>query len=401
MRTFRDTLIGSARPAILAAAGAVGLILLIACANMASLQLSRAVVREREIATRRALGAQRSHLTSQLLIESLLLSSLGGIFGVALAFGLHRVLLGLASGLLPRLYEVRLDLPVLSFAAGVSVLAGLVFGMAPAVWAFTRNLAGSMRGQRHARARHILIGDPRQALVVMQVTVAVVLVSAAALLLRNLAELRSVDPGFSSAGVGGARIYLDDAVYASDPQQAAYFEDLLERLRSVPGIETAGASSGLPMDPLTIDYDLPYTLPGEEEIETTRQAHFRTVTPGYLETLGAPLLRGRMIAASDRADGEQVVVINETFARLAWGQRDPVGESFAIYGGRRSLQVIGVVGDVRFHGPAEQTRPAFFVPHSQASYSAMTVIARTASGRERKEQQAKDRLPAPPQHATP
>ncbi len=380
LRTFRDTLIGSAQPAILAAAGAVGLILLIACANMASLQLSRAVVREREIATRRALGAQRRHLTSQLLIESLLLSSLGGVFGVALAFGLHRVLIGLAAGLLPRLYEIRLDLPVLAFAAGVSVLSGLVFGLAPAIWAFTRNLAGSMRGRRHARARRTLIADPRQALVVMQVTVAVVLVSAAALLLRNLAELRSVEPGFNSAGVGGARIYLDDAAYASDPQQAAYFEDLLERLRAAPGIVAAGASSGLPMDPMTIDYDLPYTLPGEEEVETTRQAHFRTITPGYLETLGTPLLRGRMIATSDRADGEQVAVINETFARLAWGGHNPVGESFAIYGGRRSLQVIGVVGDVRFHGPSEQTRPAFFVPHSQASYSAMTVIARSASG---------------------
>ena len=379
LRTFRDTLIGSARPAILAAAGAVGLILLIACANMASLQLSRAVVREREIATRRALGAQRRQLTSQLLIESLLLSSLGGVFGVALAFVLHRVLIGLADGLLPRLYDVRLDLPVLAFAAGASVLAGLVFGMAPAIWAFTRDLAGAMRGQRHARTQHTALADPRQALVVMQVTVAVVLVTAASLLLRNLAELRSIDPGFSSAGVVGARIYLDDKAYSSDPQQAAYFDDLLERLRATPGIVAAGATSGLPMDPLTIDYDLPYTLPGQDPSDAVRQAHFRTVTPGYLETLGSPLRRGRFIAASDRADTEQVAVINETFARVAWGERDPVGESFSLYGGRRSLQVIGVVGDVRFHGPSEQTRPAFFVPHSQASYSAMTVIARTAS----------------------
>ncbi len=377
LRTFRDSLIGSAQPAILAAAGAVGLILLIACANMASLLLSRAVVREREIATRRALGAQRRQLTTQLLIESLLLSSLGGLFGVALAFVLHRVLIGLADGLLPRLYDVRLDLPVLAFGVGVSLAAGLVFGMAPAVWAFTRDLAGAMRGLRHARARHSLLADPRQALVVMQVTVAVVLVTAAALLLRNLAELRSVDPGFRSAGLSGARIYLDDNAYTSDQQEAAYFSDLLERLRATPGIIAAGASSGLPMDPLTIDYDLPYTLPGEEASETLRQAHFRTITPGYLETLGAPLQRGRSIATTDRADTEPVAVINQTFARVAWGESDPVGESFAIYGGRRSLRVVGVVGDVRFHGPSEVTRPAFFVPHSQTTYGAMTVIART------------------------
>ncbi len=378
LRTFRDSLIGSARPAILAAAGAVGLILLIACANMASLLLSRAVVREREIATRRALGAQRGQLTTQLLIESLLLSSLGGLLGIALAFFLHRVLIGLAAGLLPRLYDVRLDLPVLGFAVGVSVLAGLIFGMAPAVWAFTRDLAGAMRGLRHARTRHTPLADPRQALVVMQVTVAVVLVTGAALLLRNLAELRSVDPGFSSAGLGGARIYLDDNAYTNDSQEAAYFVDVLERLRTTPGIVAAGASSGLPMDPLTIDYDLPYTLPGEEPSDSTRQAHFRTITPGYLEALGAPIQRGRSILASDRDDTERVAVINETFARVAWGERDPIGESFAIHGGSLSLRVVGVVGDVRFHGPSEQTRPAFFLPHSQMTYGAMTVIARTA-----------------------
>ncbi|MEM7585793.1 MAG: ADOP family duplicated permease [Acidobacteriota bacterium] len=376
---FRQALIGSAQPAILAAAGAVGLILLIACANMASLLLSRAVVREREIATRRALGAQRRQLTTQLLSESLLLSGLGGVLGVGLAFFLHRVLLDLASGLLPRLYDVRLDLPVLGFAVGISLLAGLVFGLAPAIWAFTRDLAGAMRGRRHARSRQSPMSDPRQALVVMQVAVAVVLVTAAALLLRNLAELRAVEPGFEITGLGGARVYLDDDAYSSDAQEIDYYLALLERLRATPGIVAAGASSGLPLDPLTIDYDLPYALPGEPESETLRQAHFRTITPGYLETLGVPLLRGRVLAASDRSDTEKVAVINETFARVAWGESNPVGESFSIYGGSRTLQVVGVVGDVRFHGPAEQTRPAFFVPHTQTSYGSMTVIARSAS----------------------
>ncbi len=383
VRGFRDSLVGNARPAILAAAGAVGLILLIACANMASLLLSRAVMREREIATRRALGAQRHQLTSQLLAESVLLSGLGGICGVVLALALHRVLLGLAAGLLPRLYDVRLDLPVLGFAAAVSLVAGLIFGLAPVTFAFTRDLAGAMRGAlsgRSARARGRGFTGVRQLLVIAQVAVAVVLVVAAALLLRSLTELRGVASGFDAAGVGGARIYLDASAYPEDAEQVAYFRGLIERLEAAPGIAAAGASSGLPMDPLTIDYDLPYTLPGETAEDSLRQAHFRTVTPGYLDALGVPLRQGRMLTTTDRADTESVALINETFAQVAWGDRDPVGQHFSIYGGRRQLSVIGVVADVRFHGPGEATRPAFFVPHTQTTYGSMTVIARGHDG---------------------
>ncbi len=378
---FADAIIGSARPALFAAAGAVGLILLIACANMASLLLSRALVREREIATRRALGAQRRQLMTQLVVESVSLAALGGVLGVAIAVGLHRVLLGLATGLVPRLYDVRLDLPVLAFAIAVTLLTGVIFGLAPAAFAFTRDLAGAMRGAAaSSRAGHSGWMGARQLLVVTQVSLAVVLLAASALMVRSLSELRAIDPGFRSDGVGGARIYIDDDAYPDDEHEAAYFTSLLERLRAMPGIAAAGASSGLPMDPQTIDYDLPYTLAGESPEGAQRQAHFRTVTPGYLETLGVPLLRGRPLALTDRRDGEQVALINETFARVAWGGRDPVGETFSIYGGRRELRVVGVVGDVRFHGPGQTTRPAFFVPYTQMTYSAMAVVARAADG---------------------
>ncbi len=376
MIPFRDTLVGSARPGILATAGAVGLILLVACANMASLLLSRAVVREREIATRRALGASRGQLTTQLLSESLALAVLGGLLGVGLAFALHRVLLGLAGGLVPRLADVRLDEPVLAFAAAASVVTGVLFGLAPVGFAMTRNLAGAMRA--HGSQTGAGLPRVRQLLVVSQVAVAVVLVTAAALFLRSLSELDAVDPGFHGAGVGGARIYLDDTAYPDDAHEFTYFEQILERLRATPGIVSAGATSGLPMDPQTIDYDLPYTLPGEASEDASRQAHFRTVSPGYLETLDVPLLRGRPLRASDRADSESVAVINATFARIAWGDADPVGDSFAIYGGRRALRVVGVVGDVRFHGPGQETRPAFFVPYGQMTYGAMTVVVRAA-----------------------
>lgn len=376
---FRDTLVGTVRPALLGAFGAVGLILLIACANMASLMLSRAVMRGREIATRRALGAGHRQIASQLLAESVLLSLLGGAVGVVLAMVFHLLTTGWATGLIPRLSDVRLDLPVLAFAAAASISTGVVFGLAPVIFACGRDLASAMRGGVAAAARgHGTSGivRSRQMLVIGQVAVAVVLVTTAALFIRSLGELRSVEPGFRSAGVGGARIYLDDVAYADDAAELGYFERLLERLRATPGIERAGVTSGLPLDALTIDYDLPYTLPGETEQDSTRQAHFRTISPDYLETLGVPLLRGRALSPRDRADTEAVAVINETFARVAWPDGDPVGEAFAIYGGRRQIRVVGVVGDVRFHGPGEATRPAFFVPFTQITYGAMAVVAR-------------------------
>lgn len=377
-RSFARTLVGGARPAILAVAGAVGLILLIACANVANLLLSRAVGREREIATRRALGARHRQLAAQLLTESLLLALMGGVLGTGLAVGLHRLVLRLADDLIPRLYDVRLDWPVLGFAAAASVIIGLIFGLAPALYALSRDLSGAMRG--NSQRGRMGLGFARRLLVVAQVAVAVVLVAAAALFLRSLVAIEAVDPGFRTAGIGGARIFLDDKAYGDDARELAYFESVLERLRSMPGISHAGATSGLPMDALTIDFDLPFTLPGEPAGDTLRQAHFRSISPGYLETLGIPLLRGRPLDATDRADAEPVALINATFARIGWGERDPVGETFSIYGGRRQLRVVGVVGDVRFHGKSRPTRPAFFVPFTQTTYGAMAVVARAEDG---------------------
>ena len=379
LRGFTDNLVGGVRPALITVGGAAALLMLIACANVASLLLSRAVGREREIATQRALGAGRLRLTFQLLTESVVLSLLGGVLGIALTGALHRLLLGLANGLVPRLHDVRIDPPVLAFAAGLSVLTGMVFGLAPALYAGATDLNRAMRQSGSVGVRRTT-SRARQGLVVVQVALAVVLVAAAALFLRSLSALSSVDTGFRTAGVGGARVYLDDNAYGNDPAELAYFEQVLERLRAMPGIVEAGATSGLPMDPQTIDYDLPYTLPGKTEEDASRQAYFRAVSPGYLETLGVPLVRGRALSATDRTDGEPIALVNETFARTAWGDRDPVGETFGIYGGRRSLRVVGVVGDVRFHGHAEVTRPAFFVPMSQTVYGAMTVLARGRDG---------------------
>jgi predicted permease len=365
---FRETLVGSARPAILLAAAAVSLILLIACANTANLLLSRAAMRFMEMATRRAIGARRSQLVSQLTAESLALAALGGVIGVLGAIGLHRVLIAMAPAYLPRLASVRLDLPVLAFSVAITLATGLVFGLVPL--AHTLRAGGSPRSGSGQ-------GWASDALVVAQVTLSVVLLVSAALMVRSLGALQRVPLGFDVDGIAGARIYLDDEAYPDEARQALYFESLLERLRARGDIDAAGAGSGLPMDPVTVDYDLPYTLPGREGTEVdVAQAFFRTITPGFFETLGVPLKAGRRFDSRDRADAEKVALINETFARVAWPERNPVGESFLL-NGRLELRVVGVVGDVHFTGPSATYKPEFYLPHPQRPFGAMTVVTRS------------------------
>lgn len=373
---FREALVGSVRPSILLAFAGVGLLLLISCANMANLLLARASGREREIATRRALGARARQVFATTLSESLLLATLGGLFGVLLALAIQRLLVALAPPGLPRIDAVRIDLPVLVFTLAISLLAGLLFGMAPALHALAldpiRSLRAGQAGPGAMRLRH--------ALLVLQLAVAVVLLSGATLMMQTLLALSSVDPGFRISGVGGARIYLDDDAYPGDPEEAAYFEQLLDRLAGQAGVERVGLTSGLPLDPVTIDYDLPYTLPGQPESDDVTQAFFRTVSEGYFETLGMKLLAGRTFDGSERAGGDNVAVINAHFAEQAWPGKSAVGETFLIYGGSRQLRVVGVVDDVRFSGPAMAYKPEFFLPFRQMTYGAMTAVVLAPSG---------------------
>jgi putative ABC transport system permease protein len=380
LKPFHETIVGSARPALVLASVAVGLLLLIACSNTASLLLSRAAVRAREMATRRALGAGRPQIASQLLAESLALALPSCLAGIGLAFGLHRALLALASSYLPRVHEVRLDLPILAFAVAISILSAVLFGLAPVFYTFSLNLAQQMGGGASSGGGlGRSVPWQSRALVVSQLALAASLLLAATLMARSLLNLHTVNPGFRIQGIEAARVYLDDRAYGDDEAQEAYFRALVERLDARADVESAGATSGLPLDPITIDFDLPYTLPGEEpSTREVKQAFFRTITPGYLETMGIPLLAGRPFDSGDRAGGRPVALVNETFARLAWPDRDPVGERFSIYSGKLELNIVGVVGDVRFGSPASPPKPEFYVPHPQASYSAMTVAVRAA-----------------------
>ena len=374
-----EWVVGRTRPAILVAFGAVGLVLLIACANMANLLLARAAVREREMATRRALGASRRRILRQVLTESGLLAILGGGLGVLLALAGHQLLIRLSPGILPRLGDVRLDLPVLGFAAAVSLATGMVFGLAPALHATGVNLGGALAEGGRGAAGSRRFRRARTALVVAQVAVAVTLLAGAGLLLRSLWGLTQVDPGFRAEGAVAARIGLDDAAYPDNDAEGQYFERLLERLRAQPGMRAAGVVSGLPMDPLGIDFAIPYEAEGQSfgEDEQRSRADFRVASSGYFASLGVPLLSGRDFDDRD-GKGKPVTIVNQTMARQVWPGENPIGRRLTIYfSGRDTYEVVGVVDDVKFRGLSAEPRPEMYLPLARAPFGWMTVVART------------------------
>ena len=377
---FRENVVGEVRSALLIAFASVGVLLLIACVNIANLLLARAALREREIAIRTALGAGRTRITRQLLTESLLLAVLGGLAGIAVAYGAHRIILALEPGVLPRVQEIRLDLTVLGFASALAVGTGILFGLVPSIRASAVHLASVMKqtggrgatGAGHNRLRRVLI--------IGQLALTLVLLSGAGLLSRTFLELRSVDPGFDPEGVVAARVFLDDGRYPSASEEHLYYEGLLTRLLELPGVTTVGASSSLPMDPVAVNFDLPFRTEATagEETGGVPQADFRIVTPGYFETLKVPLLAGRSLSVQDEADAPRVVLINRAMAEQHWPGGNPVGRRVeTVYGGWTWYEIVGVVENTRYYGLDREPRPEMYVAEAQSGYLPMTVTVRT------------------------
>lgn len=378
---FRDHIVGGVRRPLVIAFGAVGVLLLVACANVANLLLARATARSGEMAVRTALGATRWRIVRQLVTESAVLGVLGGAAGVAVAYGAHRVLLGLEPGLLPRTGEIRLDLPVLLFALGLSLATGVAFGLAPAVQGSVANLAsvikeGSGRGMTRGSQQAL-----RKLLVTGQVGLTLLLLTGAGLLVRTFLELRSVDPGFDPEGVVAARVFLDGRRYPDQDARRAYNQQLLDRVRRLPGVTEAGLTSSLPMDPVATNYDLPYRTEdtaGQEDGEIP-QADLRMVSPGYFETIRARLLAGRLLDDRDHADAPLVMMVNRTMAERAWPGGSPVGRRVeTVQFGWKWYEVVGVVDDTRYYGLGSESRPEMYIVVDQVPFGSMTVVARTA-----------------------
>lgn len=377
---LKEEIVGDVEGSLWMLFGAVGFVLLVACANVAALLLVRALGRLQSNAIRQAMGASRVQLIRLALCESLILGLLGGLAGLAIAHVGVGLLLALQPGDLPRVGEIHIDFAVLLFTLGVSVLAAIFFGLAPALQGLQAKLvdhlkSGGSRGATAGRSSRLL----RQGLVVVEVAMALVLLVGAGLLVRSFITLRAVDPGFDPENVLIAQMNLNRTSYGSD-EARSYYQRFLQEIEALPGVEEAGAVSALPMSSVAIDFDRPYWLPGQMPPEEERpEAFIRIPTPGYFEAMGMKVLDGRAFDDNDRDGSLAVVIVNESLARRLWGEESPVDQRLIVdYRGVAVYRVVGVVRDTRFYGLRSEPNPEIFMPHAQIPYLPMSVAIRTS-----------------------
>ena len=373
-----EQVVGGAQRTILVVLGAVSLVLLIACANVANLMLARASSRERELAIRAALGASRWRLVRQALVESVILALAGGAAGALLAsWGVH-LLVRAAPPEVPRIADIRLDLTVLAVTGLVSMAAGVLFGLPAAL-----SRSGAAIQGLHAATTRTTAGVPaarlRGALVIAQMSLAIVLLVGAGLLVRSLQRLIAVDPGFDPANISAVTITLPDATYPDSLRRVAFYERLLERVRTMPGVQSAGIISWLPMTPGNAATSLtvvgrPEPAPGQKPT-----AAIRIVDPGYFDAMRIPLRRGRSLVPSDRLGSVPVAVISDAMARKLWPGEDPIGRHVKVewWHEKVSVEIVGVVGDSRHDGLDAEFEPTLFYPFAQESQGGMSLVLRS------------------------
>ncbi len=360
---LRTEILGDVRRPLLLMFGAVSLVLLIACANVANLLLARGQARAREIAVRKALGASHARLVRQVLTESLVLAAVSAVAGVLLARSIVALVVRSAPDI-PRVADVGLDPAVLAFTGGVAVLTALVFGSLPAMQLAHKDVGSQVHSGRSGRTT--LRRSTRAALVTAQIALALVLLVGAGLLIQSFSRLLQVPAGFNPDRVLTLQLSIPVEGYRERDRAVRFFEQLLEGLRAAPGIVSAGAVAGLPLQAQRGDWD--FYMEGETQGPhgSDRPTDWQVITPGYFETMGVRLVRGRFLDARDRADTSPVVLINETLARTFFPNRDPVGRQIAMSGeGRPWMTIVGVAGDVRQDGLDTTPQSEVYMPHAQ------------------------------------
>ncbi len=378
-----DQVVGSVRQTVVILFAAVAFVLLIACANVANLLLARALARQRELAIRSALGATRGQILRQLLGEALMLAVAGAVLGTLLAWFGIRWLQALQPADVPRLRDIGIDLPVLLFTAGVSIAAGLVAGLIPALGLrrldLQRVLAAASRGSAAAGTMWGRGGRLRRVLVVSELAFAVLLLVGAGLLIRTVGNLQRVSPGFTASGVLTFELTMTGQKYANGPLVLDAYRGLWERLNAITGIDAAGGVTSLPLSghmawgPLTVEGRVP--PPGENFINADQ----RVVAGRYFDAMGIPLRSGRWFNEADVFDAPSVVIVDEYMARELWPGQDPIGKRIR-FGDLKSTApwqtVVGVVGRVKHYGLDSDGRIAVYRPHTQATSRAMYVVVR-------------------------
>lgn len=381
-----DDVVGAVRPLLRVLLGAVLLLVLIACANVTGLLLVRSIARTPEFALRAALGAGRSSLIRQLLAESTVLAGAGGLAGIGLAWGLLRGFVLLDPPGLPRVDQLRIDGAVLGVGLGLAFAAAIVFGLAP-----LSSLRGGPAGRLRATARSATPGGRaerlRRILVTGQLALALMLLAGAGLLARSFVTLLLVDPGYETADRITTRIDLPPAEYPSDASRRDYFGRLVDRVRALPGVLTAGAVTNLPLDSRLGDLNI--RIEGREvrEGEVSPRLDWQVVTPGWFEAMGMRVLRGRGITSVDDERATGAVVLNEAAVRLYFPREDPIGQRFRLGGeaGPGWVTVVGIVNDIRHGALSEPPTPQMYLAHRQFTFwnggraaAALTLVAKTA-----------------------
>jgi len=377
LEPLQETVVGNARQSLILLLAAVGLVLLIGCVNVANLLLARASARGREMAVRQALGAARKRLMSQLLVEGLLLSLVGGIAGLAILFCTKGFLLRLVPESLPRLNNISISWPVLFFALAATIAAGVIFGLAPALHIGRPDLTAVFKQEGRGSTGSGAQARTRRVLVITEFALSLVLMIAAGLLLRSFADLLNVRPGFDPQNVMAVRTWLpvpndpDTDIYGTTAQEAPFIRELIRRSRTMPGVEEAavGDLAAIPLGHSRNDLN-PYRMTLEGQAIQSEQAPVVEVseaTPEYFHMLGMPLLRGRLFVEMDDEKAPPVAVINEAFARTYWPAGDPIGQHLQLKRMRGSrgnppwTTVVGVIADARTESLAEESAPQIYL----------------------------------------
>jgi putative ABC transport system permease protein len=371
---------GRIRPVLLILLGAVGLLLLIACANLANLLLARAATREKEIAIRGALGAGRGRIVRQLVTESLVLSMAGGVLGLILASYGVKAMRGVVPDMFPMLQHMSVDLPVLAFTLGISIATGLLFGLVPA-WRSShtdlnttlKEAAGRSEGGGGShRIRSVLLAS--------EVALAVLLSVSAGLLLRSFVRVMAVDPGVRTANILTMNLSLPDSKYDTPLKRATFYKSLTERLETVPGIRSAGAVMFLPLRVSILSFRIGvngFVIQGRPPVPQDQRplADYRIATPGYFSTMGIALRQGRLLDAHDDLNGKRVALVNEAMVRKHFVHENPLGQHLVM---GEPTEIVGVVADAKMYGLDAPVEAAVYVPHMQHPAVSMGVTVRTA-----------------------
>ncbi|HTA44426.1 MAG TPA: ABC transporter permease [Bryobacteraceae bacterium] len=375
---LQDQIVSGIRPALLVLLGAVGFVLLIACANIAGLLLARALDRRKEVAIRVALGASRSAIVRQLLRESLRLAAIGGIAGTALSWLGTKALVSLAAADFPLIASVTTNWTSVTFAAAISLICGVLFGIIPA-WQISKTsiepvLRADGGRSTGTRQRHLT----RNLLIVSQIALSVVLLTGAGLLIRSFARLRTIDTGIQSANLLTMSVDLTPAHYNTPAKQIGYYREALDRIAAIPGVNHVAISSALPITPARLT---PMLIEGQPPVPLRQRPIIliQMISPDYAQTLGIPLLEGRAFTSADDANAPLRAVVNRAFARRYWPDQNPIGKTIIVGLGTKATEVVGVFGDVRNTTLAGDPDPELFTPFPQHPWAYLNITVRTAT----------------------